>query len=108
MGAVRVTPTTKPSCSCMDNAGEAPSPSTLNSLMATRAAITPPWADGGGTCAGGATGLVVGAVESAALGGGGAGAGKAGAAGAGKAGCGLGAAGSARALGWGREIHLGG
>ncbi len=33
----------------MDRAGDAPSPSTLNSVMATRAAITPPWADGGAT-----------------------------------------------------------
>src|SRR5512143_867135 len=49
MGAVRVKPTTKPSCSCMDRAGEAPSPSTLNSVMATRADITPPWAEGGAT-----------------------------------------------------------
>src|SRR5512143_3062043 len=53
MGAVRVTPTTKPSCSCMANAGDAPSPSTLNSVMATRADITPPWAEGGATGRGG-------------------------------------------------------
>src|SRR5512139_684721 len=60
MGAVLVTPTTKPSCSCMDRAGEAPSPSTLNSVMATRVDITPPWAEGGGTEIGGRSGAMVG------------------------------------------------
>src|SRR5512134_3636898 len=61
MGAVLVTPTTNPSCSCMARAGEEPSPSTLNSVMATRADIAPPCAEGGasGRTAGGAPGTGV-------------------------------------------------
>ena len=84
MGAVRVTPTTKPSCNCMDSAGEAPSPSTLNSVTATRADITPPWADGGATGGTGVGGMIGGAV--AGVGAAGTGAGWTGVTGAGVAG----------------------
>jgi hypothetical protein len=55
--------------------------------MATRAAITPPWADGGGTGATGAAGIVVGtAAGGVAVGGIGAGATGMGATGTGAAG----------------------
>jgi len=86
----------------MDRAGEAPSPSTLNSVTATRADITPPWAEGGATGGTGVGGIIAGAV--AVAGGPGVGADWTGATGAGGVVWGFAAEASVAPLGCARAI----